>query len=292
MARQRVPALVAALAMLSGGATARGERPGVPVITRESRTARVAIEVLDDELVHFEMSRKPSAGTSIPTTPMVLRRPHDGPTRFATRGAHGFATSTLRVRVDAALCVHVTDLSHRPAARLTVLCPETIDRDRNVLTIAAGTSEGLYGLGEHFGAAGQANGDLTGRVISPGTEVGNAVTSFDGGATGNAQFPVLYAIGHAGRGYALFVDQLEAQTWDLTADPWRVTMAGAAIRGYLIAGDEPLALRRRFMALVGRPPVPPKKMFGLWGSEFGFAGRAGLEDKLRARRANHVPTRG
>jgi len=283
---------VLTLAMVLPAASVRGASPAVPTITRESRGGRVAIEVLDDGLVHFEMSRKPGSGTSIPTTPMVLRRTYGRPTRFTTRGAYGFATATLRVRVDAALCIHVTDLSRRPAARITTLCPETIDRDGNVLTVAAGTSEGLYGLGEHFGAAGQANGDLTGRVVAPGTEVGNAITRFNGGATGNAQFPVLYAIGRTGRGYALFVDQLEAQTWDLTADPWRVSMAGAAIRGYLIGGAEPLALRRGFMALVGRPPVPPKKMFGLWVSEFGFDGWGEIEDKLRTLRANHVPVDG
>jgi alpha-glucosidase len=289
MTRRRLPALVAILAVLPSGAMARG---AVPTITREARAGRVTIEVLDDGLLHFEMSRTKGAGAPIPTTPMVLRRRYDGPTRFTTLGAHGFATSRLRVRVDAALCVHVTDLSRRPAARLTALCPETIDRERNVLTVSAGTSEGLYGLGEHFGAAGQANGDLAGRVVAPGVEVGNAITRFNGGATGNAQFPVLYALRHTGRGYALFVDQLEAQTWDLTTDPWRVTMAGAAIRGYLIGGDEPLALRRRFMTLVGRPPVPPKKMFGLWVSEFGFDDWAEIEDKLRTLRANQIPVDG
>ena len=35
------------------------------------------------------------------------------------------------------------------------------------------------------------------------------------------------------------------------------------------------------MDLVGRPPVPPKKMFGLWVSEFGYDDWAELEDKLR-----------
>jgi alpha-glucosidase (family GH31 glycosyl hydrolase) len=289
---RRLPVPLVALAMLLHVASVREASPAVPTITRESRGGRVTIEVLDDWLVHFEMSRKPSTGMSIPATPMVLRRTYDGPMRFTTRGAHGFATARLRVRVDAALCVHVTDLSRRPSARLTTLCPETLDRNGNVLTVAAGTSEGLYGLGEHFGAAGQANGDLTGRVVAPGTEVGNAITRFNGGATGNAQFPVLYAIGRGGRGYALFVDQVEAQTWDLTADPWRVSMACPAIRGYLIGGGEPLALRREFMALVGRPPVPPKKMFGLWVSEFGFDDWAEIEDKLRTLRANQIPVDG
>ena len=46
------------------------------------------------------------------------------------------------------------------------------------------------------------------------------------------------------------------------------------------------------MELVGRPPVPPKKMFGLWVSEFGYKNWADLEDKLRTLRANHFPVDG
>jgi len=46
------------------------------------------------------------------------------------------------------------------------------------------------------------------------------------------------------------------------------------------------------MRLVGRPPVPPRKAFGLWVSEFGFDGWAEVEDKLRTLRANHFPVDG
>jgi alpha-glucosidase len=69
-------------------------------------------------------------------------------------------------------------------------------------------------------------------------------------------------------------------------------MAGDAIRGYLLAGAAPIALHRRYMRLVGRPPVPPKKAFGLWVSEFGFDDWAELEDKLRTLRANRFPVDG
>jgi alpha-glucosidase (family GH31 glycosyl hydrolase) len=287
--------LSVALVLLTSSPAHSGRAREVPVLARESRDARLRIEVLDDGLLHFEFSPRTNPtrdGARIPTTPMVLRRPHDGPGRFARLGAHGLATAALRVRVDAALCLHVIDLSRRPAVRLTTLCPEVLSQDGNVLSVVANATEGLYGLGEHFGIAGQANGDLAGRVIAPGIELGNALTRFNGGFTGNAQFPVLYALGRDGRGYALFIDQLEAQTWDLTGDPWRVRMGGAAVRGYVLAGGQPAELRRRFMALVGRPTVPPKKMFGLWVSEFGFDDWAELGDKLRTLRASHFPVDG
>ena len=293
-AATRIRRAVLLIAVLVPAAAAVG-RSDVPTLVRESRRARITIELLDDGLVHFELSRRttaPRAGGRIPSTPMVAARAHAGPRRVARRGAYGLATAALRVRVDGALCVHVTDTSRRRPVRLTTLCPETLGRDRNVLTVAAGASEGLYGLGEHFGAPGVANGDLAGRIIAPGTALGNAMTPYNGGFTGNAQLPVLFALRRDGRSYALFVDQLEAQTWDLTRDPWRVTAAGRAVRGYLLAGAEPSLLRRRYMALVGRPPVPPKKMFGLWVSEFGYDDWAELRDKLRTLRANRFPVDG
>jgi alpha-glucosidase (family GH31 glycosyl hydrolase) len=262
----------------------------VSVLVRSSRHAHARVEVLDDGLLHFELSPTTTPAGAIVTTPMVARRGYPGPKRFVQHGANGFETAALRVRIDGALCLRVTDVSRRPAARLTTICPQEFDGVQNVLAVAAGVGQGLYGLGEHFDRPGEANGDLSGRVIAPGAAVGNAITDFNGGSTGNAQFPVLFVIGE--RSYALFVDQLEAQTWDLTGDPWRVTTAGTGVRGYVLAGVDPLVLRRRFMGLVGRPPVPPKKMFGLWVSEFGFDGWDEIADKLRTLRANHFPVDG
>jgi alpha-glucosidase (family GH31 glycosyl hydrolase) len=289
--RSRSSGLLAALVALSFAPASRAE---VPSLERVSGDARLVVEIPDDGVIHFEFSPKaaPRSGARIYTTPMVLRREHAGPKRLARKGLRALETAALRLRIDKALCLHVTDLTRRPAARLTTLCPEALGEERNVLAVAPTNIQNLYGLGEHFFDAGDANGDLLGRVITPGTETGNALTSFNGGNTGNAQFPILYALGSAGQSYALFLDQLYAQTWDFTGDPWRVTMKGDAIRGYLFAGADPAELRRGYMGLVGRPPVPPKKMFGLWVSEFGFDSWSELEDKLRTLRSNHLPVDG
>jgi alpha-glucosidase len=257
-----------------------------------ARDTRLTVEVVDARTIHFEFA--PSEGpphTWIPTTPMILLPGHAGARRVVH--ANALDTSALSLRIDpASLCLDVADRTHEPPSRVTTLCPEAVGGGRNVLAVARGTVRNVYGLGEHFLAPGEANGDLLGMVVAPGTSVGNALTPFDGGFTENAQFPILYALGDAGEAYALLIDQLDAQTWDLGGDPWRVTMAGGAIRGYLLAGAAPAALRRRYMRLVGRPPVPPKKMFGLWVSEFGFDDWAELEDKLRTLRANRFPVDG
>jgi len=288
-------AFVAALAVIVFAPTCfaahRREMPSLEIV---SPVARLTVEALDDGLIHFEFAprrraRDPRA--SILTTPMVLQ---SGRTR-ARRLVHGgtLETRRLRIRVDpTTLCLDVANLTREPPAPLTTLCPETVGGDRSVVSVTQASVWNAYGLGEHFLVPGEANGDLLGKVVTPGTATGNALTAFEGGSTGNAQFPILYALGGAGTSYALFLDELEAQTWDLSGDPWRVTVASGAIRGYLLAGGPPAALRRRYMRLVGRPPVPPKKAFGLWVSEFGFDGWTELEDKLRTLRANHFPVDG
>ena len=267
----------------------------VPSLERVSARGRVFVEILNDDLIHFEFSPTgaPSrAGARAYSTPMVVRQEHAESVPVTRRTRGSLETQGLRLKIDGALCLRVTDLTRTPATRLATLCPESIGQNHNVLAVAKGETRNLYGLGEHFLDPGEANGDLLGRVIRPGNEFGNDLPPFNGGFTGNAQFPVLYALDGTGRGYLLFLDSLYAQTWDLTGDPWRVTMGGDVIRGYLLGGAEPARLRRRYMALVGRPRVPPKKMFGLWVSEFGFDDWAELEDKLRTLRANHFPVDG
>ncbi len=42
---------------------------------------------------------------------------------------------------------------------------------------------------------------------------GNALARFNGGSVGNAQFPIMYALGEGTDNYALFVDHLYQQYW-------------------------------------------------------------------------------
>jgi alpha-glucosidase (family GH31 glycosyl hydrolase) len=290
--------LIAALVLVVSAPTWLAARTAVahhvPALEVTSRDTHLAVEVLDDEVIHFEFARgdgSPPARGWISTTPMVVHPGRTGPKRLVRSDT--LDTGILRLRIDpATLCLEVADRTHEPPVRVTTLCPAAVGGDRNVLAVARADTQHVYGLGEHFLAPGAANGDLLGRVVAPGIGAGNALTPFNGGFTENAQFPILFALGGAGESYALFIDQLDAQTWNLTGDPWRVTMAGDAIRGYLLAGATPAALHRRYMRLVGRPPVPPRKVFGLWVSEFGFDDWAELEDKLRTLRANRFPVDG
>ncbi len=253
------------------------------------------MEFLDDDLLHFELAagRGPSADEPIYTTPMIFKTNYPGPRQFARSGAEGhiLETAEMKVIVDRRrLCLTVIDKTKN--LELTTLCPHDLHRRWKGLTLAPNGMRHVYGLGEQFVAPGSPDGDWVGRVRVSGNTEGNALVPFEGGAVENAQFPILYALGRDYENYALFLDDVYKQRWDFTGRPWRVNTWNDQIRGYLMTGPNLLDLRRDYMELVGRPPVPPKKMFGLWISEYGFDDWAELEEKLRSLRANRFPVDG
>jgi alpha-glucosidase (family GH31 glycosyl hydrolase) len=262
------------------------------VVTYTHDTLRLRVEALRDDLVHFELAPANAPSTAaIPTSIMIAqpRAPiawvrHDGPI---------LETRELKVEVDPeTLCVKVTDLTRD--FLLHRACP---DRATNALTISKEGTQNLYGLGEQFQTPGAADGDWMGRERTPGNSEGNAMVKFDGGpkgtgSVGNAQFPVLYALGAAEHAYAMFFDDPYAERWSFQHDPWTVSSIGDQLRWYVIAGADVRDLRRDYMDLVGHALVPPKKAFGLWISEYGFDDWKELEGKLATLRAHHFPVDG
>lgn len=102
----------------------------------------------------------------------------------------------------------------------------------------------------------------------------------------------MYALGPNHSTYGLFLDEPRRITWDFTTDLLLVTAPTGAIRGYVLLGDDLPQVRRRFMALVGRPPVPPKPAFGLWLSKYGYRSWDEVRAELTAMRAAHIPVDG
>jgi alpha-glucosidase len=254
------------------------------------------LELLDDDLLHLEFGAAgvaPGDGRPIATSPMVSKVDYSGPTRL-TDGSTGLVESAaLRVQIDpASLCATVTDTSRDPELLLTTLCPRWVAAGRVGLTIEQQTFTHVYGLGQQFVTPGSPDGDWTGRMRTPGNSFGNAMAPFDGGNAGNTQIPVAYFLGQGSDAYAVFLDSPYAQKWDLRNDPWKVETSGDPVRLYVLAGPDLLDLRQDYLELTGRPPVPPKKMFGLWVSEYGYDNWAELDDKLGTLRANHFPVDG
>lgn len=254
---------------------------------------RLRVEILDDDLALFEYSPLTvESKRRIESTPMVAKRDYAG-AKLAEKHNGAIATADLELRVDPkSLCMTLLDTTSKPPKELTTICPGKLSSSDTSFTLAAGHMTHAYGLGEQFIDKGQPHGDWVGRVRTPGCEFGNRMIGFGGGAVGNNMFPILYALGGPGENYAIFIDDLHAQTWDLKKDPWKVKTGGARLRGYLMTGPDLPDLRRDYMELVGHPPVPPKKMFGLWVSEYGYDDWAELKDKLATLRKHRFPVDG
>ncbi|HUF65911.1 MAG TPA: TIM-barrel domain-containing protein [Gemmatimonadaceae bacterium] len=259
--------------------------------TFEAPGRYVTVEALRDDVIHFEFGTgtPPAADSPIETTMMVHKRDYTGPQSFSAT-ARSIATADVELTVDAVTaCMTAVSLPSR--AGLGAFCPANLDRETSGLTITRERTGHVYGLGEQFTDVGNPDGDWVGRERVPGDPFGNKMVGFNGGAVGNAMFPIMYAVGDGGLNYALFFDNVYAQRWDFRTDPWTVEARGP-LRGYLIFGPDLPDLRSDYLELVGRPPVPPKKAFGLWVSEYGFDNWSELDGKLGSLRAAAFPVDG
>jgi alpha-glucosidase (family GH31 glycosyl hydrolase) len=245
--------------------------PRPPAHAFESGGLRLVVEAVDQDVVHFELgpADKPFDPKAwLFTSPMVSPRP--GGRLPMVRHGRSLSIGALTVEVANDLCATV----YRGGRRLTRLCPSKGPGGSPALTAdpyPGRTGEvNAYGLGQACIEPGLSGGDWSGRLRRPGNRYGNMMEQFDGGACGNTQFPIVYALGSPPEPFALFVDEPRAQTWDLTRRPWRITSSAPALRAFLFAADSLPELRADYLELTGRPPVPPRAAFGLWVSEYGY----------------------
>jgi len=236
-------------------------------------TAYLIVELLDDDLVHVELSavgEGPASGERLYTSPMVLKTDYGGPSAFSDLG-DTLETAQIRLKIDADnLCVRFEDKA-RGDAYLTTVCPADLAQPFKGINVDPASTSHVYGLGQQFTVPGSADGDWTSLGVREGQgDLGNGFAGFEGGAVGNLQIPVMYALGKANLNYALFLDNVYKQKWDFNAFWWQVRMFGDQVRYYFMAGPDLPDLRADYLELTGRPPVPPRKAFGLWVSEFGY----------------------
>lgn len=251
-------------------------------------------EFLTDSLIHFETSAVlpgPDASQPIYTTPMIKRTDYNGPTEFQQVDAYHFMTRDLAIAVEpTTLCVTYRWRSSETV--FTKQCPTVLNQARKTIKFSKESTKNVYGLGEQFLQPGDANGQWVGKKRTPGNEFGNQMVGYNGGAVGNATFPVLYALGAGYHGFGMFFDHVYAQEWDFTGNPFTLNTYGDQVRWYFFAAPDLPGTRRIYMDLVGRPTVPPRKAFGLWISEYGFDTWDEVRSKLQTLRANKFPLDG
>ena len=69
-------------------------------------------------------------------------------------------------------------------------------------------------------------------------------------------------------------------------------MFGDQIRFYVMTGADLPDLRRDYLELTGNPPIPPRKAFGLWVSDFGYDNFDEIEKLKNGLRADRFPVDG
>jgi alpha-glucosidase len=179
-------------------------------------------------------------------------------------------------------CLEVRGFEMTPLFRL---CQPTIaDGEKSVAIEAEATH--VVGLGQEFQIQDSPKAERNGFVRAGS----NLMGGFNGGANGNTLFPIGYF--DQPNPFALILDNRYPQQWDLAATPRRLMVKGGDLRLRVLAADEMSDLRRQYMDITGHPPVPPKSMFGLWISEYGYENWAELDSKIASLKAAGFPLSG
>lgn len=101
-------------------------------------------------------------------------------------------------------------------------------------------------------------------------------------------FPALLSL----RGYGLLVDNPYRATWDLGAtDPhtFAYQARGGGLQYYVFYGPDLPRLLHAQLQLTGFPPLPPRWVFGLLQSRYGYRSREELEDIAQTFRDKGLP---
>lgn len=246
---------------------------------------KLVLEVLSDDIVHAEY-RVGNVDQEIYTSPMVAEKNFQGPSEF-NKTNNGIRTRRIEVSVDSSnLCARFDDLKKRNY--LTTICPENLDQALKKLHFDASTLQNAYGLGENFKRLGSADGDWVSHGTRDSMAMGNGFQTFENGAVGNIQIPILYAVGQE-QSFGFFFDNIYKQDWNFQDSWWRVQAYGDQLRFYFIAGDDLKNIRSRYLDIVGHSPVPPKKSFGLWMSKFGYHGWEEIDQTKNQMRNRGIP---
>ncbi len=260
----------------------------------------VVVEVLRDDMAHFEMSSidsHASATRPIITTPMVYKTDYAGPTTYSRNG-NIIKTKDMQIVVDTStLNITVYDETKSPHLKLGTYSYLSANQDKQQgIQISKEIFTDVYGLGQKFPAPGVMDGNWAGKDRMAGrpngAPFGNVMEGFEGGMAGNTQFPIAYIVGPGKNSYAFFCDNQYGQDWSLSGTAWSIRAWGDWMRFYIITGPDLKDLRSDYMELTGKPPVPPKKAFGLWVSKYGYKSWNEIDGVLGTLKTNKFPIDG
>ncbi len=276
-------------------------------------TGYVLIQILEDDLMHAEYGwgTGPSVNSDLYSSPMVYKKDsqYSGPTQYSRRG-NSLMTPQLLVQVDAFNgCLEV----HDPVRKVyqTTVCPRNLNMSQGRgLSLNQDQIQNIYGVAQYFDKARVGNSDGDWRAhgwFSTDNGMGNNFAGFPAddtqawGANSQVQFPIMYAISKQGF-FSLFFDNVYRQEWNMR-ESWisisnnnygkngPIDVSDPALRFYVTIGDSLLSLRKKYLELTGRPPVPPRKAFGLWLSEFGYDNWGEIDWKLNGKKNNQAGLR-
>ena len=237
------------------------------------------IEILNDDMIHFEVSETAKLPTeAIYKTQMIDAQNFDqnfkcGPEVFV-RISDGFTTGTLKVSINPnSLSITAFDLVLN--TELTTFSFGNLDKSPE-LRWSKTQKKAIYGLSTDF-LQDYSDVNWVGKTLDPplmrgkpadSFHFGNAMKSFDAGASATVQLPVVYNLGSNGFNYAFMVDNIYEHKWDLKND-WKLTTSGI-LRAFVMRGSSLIDLRQKYMLLVGPPRLLVKEYFGLQLSIFGY----------------------
>jgi alpha-glucosidase (family GH31 glycosyl hydrolase) len=262
------------------------------VVKNSTHDLQLKIELLEMGGAHFEISRPDEHITKrIWTSPMVLTDVLKL-SKAKQTSSTTFEDQHIVIKVDNnSLCSSVFDKKQNKM--LAQVCPRKFHEAWKGLDIHTEIKDNLYGLGQYFTNPGTADGDLRGRIWDPLYNThGNALRSFSKGANSYAMFPVLYAMGEQDENFLFFFDHLYKQMWTLTGHPLKVDSYGDQFRWFIVSATNINELRKKYMQLSGKPPIPPKNIFGLWISEFGYESWHELDQEIDHLKKNGFPLDG
>jgi len=283
----RLPArLLASLALLCAGLGLSPLRAETLTVSNGKRALEVT--ALSDTVVRVRMAAQKGDKIQFPEDASwaveTARRAERSAKAVTT--ATSLTTPALRLSVDpASLRITVTD----PAGKVIVddeAEPWIADGSRFTLRKRMTRSEHIFGLGDKTGALDRRGGSF----VNWNTDSYGFRSSDD---PIYKSVPFFISSGGEGGAYGLFLDNTFRSWFDfghLTDGTIEIGAEDGPVDYYIIAGPSVAEVVRRYTALTGRAPLPPRWVLGYQQSRWSYMSEQEVRDLAARLRKERVPT--